>query len=1115
MNATLSKHPLKCHSLDFSDCPLPPSLSLYQATLKIEMNREVMSDFDYGQYIHGYEGEYDTIHAMENEGDIASYEETHGDMIPEQTFSQLRRPYRFSQTQSQFWQSPTQRAFAQNGNFTSWERQQPAASHFPVASQSSGNMPFLTSRQPTSDTTFSTPSQTSYQSPSKLNGLLDEVENNYASSSDHKMKKQRIYAPLSTIRNASVPKIARQASQSIASIAQVELPYRNIWRMQQFNRMQSEMVTELLQNDENVVVTAPTGAGKTVLFEMALVRMFQKYKDGKAVYLAPTKALCSEKFRDWSYRLKAMDCGVLEMTGDSKITTHEEIKAARLIIATPEKWDFITRRAARLDPLMSKLKLFLIDEVHSVREKVRGALLEVLIARTKSRDPDTRIIAVSATIPNADDIAEWIGSRQRSARDKPETRKLTPFVFSEDFRPCPLRKEIYGFKPKSINESYYDFEKELTKQIPNIIEEHSMGKATLIFCSSRSGTQQVAAALKEYCQHRIEQNLHSPWPKARKMNGPGFSNEELQDLSSYGIAFHHAGLDISDKRMVENAFLKGSIMILCATTTLAVGVNLPAYMVIIRGTKLNTGVFEEHSDLTIFQMMGRAGRPGFDTHGVCVIMTEQDRREHYEQLLKGENIIESTLHLNLAEHINAEVCARGRCRAYNIEKWLKETFLFTRMSKNWAHYNIEGCSAQSSPEENVRKITRENLESLSKVDLIENYDSSKPEQEFNSTEYGRTMANYSLRMRTMIELMNLQEGASMQSLISTISQANEFSDLFIRAGEKVMYSNILRDLRLRFPPTRVDSLHEKVSVLLQLGLTGFKVKEITEKESKTFSANSNNEQAQIFKTAPKIARAMMNIAIYRKDGAFLHEAFMLSRSLNGKSWDDEPATLTQLDGVGPGTMQLLSQHNIKSIKALAKASPAELAMMICKTPTQASRLINDAKKIPQINFEAREVNIQPKPDGSVESTIRITIHLAHSPAEMKKLRLQTREGKAISIGTIIYSTNVNAKECHLRRAGIWNFTENGQSLEIKCHFLTALDEIVIVCAAEDISGSSVTKKVKTSYPADRFPLKNNFVSAKDLLGPLRENETEMLEQPVASIGAVRLQGTQKGESWFL
>lgn len=1078
--------------------------------MQANLYREVMNSSNYGQDFQGNEGDYDLLYAPEDENYSAFHEMDDGEnAFVEHPLPQLGHHHGgFPHTQSQFWQPPRHQAFTQqNGNFTAWNDFQ-----HPIGMQTmAGGLPLQYKQPSTSDTTLSTPTQASYHSPMPYNRMLSGSVSNTASSSDQKLKKQRIHAPPTAEEDVYMPNNIGQTLQTSLSLGHIDLPYRNIWKMKGFNRMQSEMLSELLNGDENVVVTAPTGAGKTVLFEMALVRMFKKYKDGKAVYLAPTKALCSERFRDWNNRLKGMDCKVLEMTGDSKITTPEEAKAARLIIATPEKWDFITRRAERSDPLMSKLKLFLIDEVHSIREKVRGALLEVLIARTKTRDPDTRIVAVSATIPNADDVAEWIGSRQRSARDKPEARKLAPFVFSDDFRPCPLQKEIYGFKPKSFNENYYDFEKELTKQLPNIIEEHSKGKPTLIFCSSRSGTQQVASALYAYCQHRIDQSLQTPWPSVPENNCLGFINEDLQGLSNHGIAFHHAGLDYNDKRMVESAFLKGQLRILCATTTLSVGVNLPAYLVIIRGTKLNTGTFEEHSDLTILQMMGRAGRPQFDKEGVCVIMTEHDRREHYEQLLKGQNIIESTLHHNLREHINAEVCARGRCRAYNIEKWLKGTFLFVRMSKNWSHYSIEGCSDQLSPEENVRNITRNNLEFLSKFDLIENYDSSKPDQEFSSTEYGRTMSNYSLQFRTMIELMNLKRGATMQSLISTISQANEFTDLFIRAGEKSMYDKIIREQKLRFPPTRVENLHDKVSVLLQLALTGVNVKEITEAESKTFSANSNNEQMQIMKMAPKIARAMMNIAIYRKDGTFSNEAFTLSRSLNGKCWDDESATLTQLDGVGSGTMLLLSQHNLKSIKALAKAKPAELGMMTGKTPAQASKLINEAKKIPQISLDAREADVQQIADGSVESTIQITISLAHSPAEMKKLRLQTREGKAISIGVIIYSTNANAEECQLRRAGIWNFMENGQTLEVKCRFLTAKDEIVIVCAVEDISGSSVTRKIKTSFPADRFPLKNNLVHVNSLVSTLRASESGMQDLPIASTSAVTTNGNQKGE----
>lgn len=1078
-----------------------------------------MHPFGNQQSLQGSSNESDTMYAFDPNIYVVTYGEGHfensNDMDPVSGFEHLHD--NLVSNQQQDWQSQAQHPFTPNSNFPPWNGYPNQFRNFPPPSDSSeATAVFPMPRRqvfdhPISDTTSSTPTQGLDHSSVSSRRTLGDDENNLISSNDQSRKKVRIHATSQNKDVADATNGSKNALQQGISVKEIQMPYRNIWKMRNFNIMQSQMLAELTQGDENVVVTAPTGAGKTVLFEMAIIRMFQQSKDAKAVYLAPTKALCSEKFRDWKTRLQEMDCEVLEMTGDSKITTPDEIKAARLIIATPEKWNFITRRAERSDPLMSKLKLFLIDEVHSVREKVRGALLEVLIARTKSRNPDTRIIAVSATIPNADDVAQWIGSRQRSPRDKPERRKLTPFTFSDEFRPCPLQKEIYGFKPNSANERYNAFEQELTNKLPGIIEKYSKGKATLIFCSSRSGTQHVASALYQHCLLRAEEGITTTWPEVSRPFRQQFINEDLQELSKCGIAFHHAGLDFSDKRTVEAAFLHGQIKILCATTTLSVGVNLPAYLVIIRGTKIFSGAgMEEHSDLTIMQMMGRAGRPQFDKEGVCVIMTEHDRREHYEKLLKGQSIIESTLHLNLIEHINAEICARGHCRVYNIEKWLKETFLFVRMPKNWAHYSIEGCSDNNSPEENIEIIIQNTLKVLSKHDLIEGYDNTKPDQDISPTEYGRTMSNYDLRLKTMLDLKNLQEAPSLESLISAVCQASEFSDLFIRAGEKATYLKILRDLKLRFAPTRVEVLHEKVSVLLQSSLTGARMKELLNKESQILSANPKNEQDQIMKTAPKIARAMMNIASYRKDGVFLERAYSLSRSLQGASWDDEPATLTQLEGIGFSTMKELSQHNITSIKSLARANPSQIALFLDKSPMQASKLINEAKKIPQIHLDVREVEAQPTADGFVESKIKITLQLQHDRVDLKRVRLQTRDGKALSIGTIVYSTNINAKECQMRRAGIWHFTESGQCLEVKCRILAPSDEIIIVCAVEEIPGTSVTKKIKTSCPANRFP-----VHANGILDKIRMMESEMQGPATASNSSRAFDVQRQGEYSFL
>ena len=111
---------------------------------------------------------------------------------------------------------------------------------------------------------------------------------------------------------------------------------------------------------------------------------------------------------------------------------------------------------------------------------------------------------------------------------------------------------------------------------------------------------------------------------------------------SSGVAFHHAGLKIEDRNVVEKGYLEGDINVICCTSTLAVGMNLPCHMVIIKNTvTYQQSGCKEYSDLEIMQMLGRAGRPQFDDSAVAVIMTRQQRVTHYEKMVSGHEILES------------------------------------------------------------------------------------------------------------------------------------------------------------------------------------------------------------------------------------------------------------------------------------------------------------------------------------------------------------------------------------------------------------------------------------------------------------------------------------------
>jgi ATP-dependent DNA helicase HFM1/MER3 len=185
-------------------------------------------------------------------------------------------------------------------------------------------------------------------------------------------------------------------------------PIKNLWKSKfaSFNHVQSEMAHVLANSDDNVIVSAPTGAGKTALFEMAMARLFSGNSTGrhvrndklgkmvasvskvrKVVYIAPNKALCEERQSDWSKRLVDIDPRIIctTITGDAKASScYADIASAHLILTTPEKWDSITRRWNDQFVLLSSFKLVLIDEVHLIGEKERGGCLESVICRMKT-----------------------------------------------------------------------------------------------------------------------------------------------------------------------------------------------------------------------------------------------------------------------------------------------------------------------------------------------------------------------------------------------------------------------------------------------------------------------------------------------------------------------------------------------------------------------------------------------------------------------------------------------------------------------------------------------------------------------------------------------------------
>lgn len=230
--------------------------------------------------------------------------------------------------------------------------------------------------------------------------------------------------------------------QGIQLISLNELPdrFRSVFPFPVFNAIQSKCYRSVYESDDNLVVSAPTGGGKTAILEMAMCRLVSTSGTGqyKIVYMAPTKSLCSERQRDWQSKFATLGLTSAELTGDTDQAQLKHVQNASVIITTPEKWDSMTRKWKDHARLMQLVKLFLIDEVHILKD-TRGATLEAVVSRMKSVGSNVRFVALSATVPNSSDIATWLG-RDSNNRDLPACQER----FGEEFRPVKLKKFVYG-----------------------------------------------------------------------------------------------------------------------------------------------------------------------------------------------------------------------------------------------------------------------------------------------------------------------------------------------------------------------------------------------------------------------------------------------------------------------------------------------------------------------------------------------------------------------------------------------------------------------------------------------------------------------------------------------
>ncbi len=377
---------------------------------------------------------------------------------------------------------------------------------------------------------------------------------------------------------------------------------------------QEEALKTGVLDGRSLIMAVPTSAGKTLVAEIAMLQAIVTGR-GKALYLVPLRSLAHEKYQEFQ-KYREIGIATAMSVGDYD-TREEDLATADIVVLTTERADSLIRHE---EPWLEEVATVVVDEIHLINDGTRGPTLEMVLAKLRCDSPHIQVVGLSATIPNAGEVAEWLGAD----------------LVTSDWRPVPLTEGVlYGDRITFENLGTRRVPRcrggdELARLVCEIIEDDGQ---VLVFVSSRRSTMAVARKLTRIISASLTREaLETLAGIAERLVAMPSVPEMTRTLSVVlkgGVAFHHAGLASMERALVEDCFRRNLVKVIVATPTLAAGVNLPARRVVIRDYRRYSADRGYYAIpvLEYKQMAGRAGRPKYDEYGEALLLarTEAER----------------------------------------------------------------------------------------------------------------------------------------------------------------------------------------------------------------------------------------------------------------------------------------------------------------------------------------------------------------------------------------------------------------------------------------------------------------------------------------------------------
>ncbi|KAA1115571.1 DEIH-box ATPase [Puccinia graminis f. sp. tritici] len=724
--------------------------------------------------------------------------------------------------------------------------------------------------------------------------------------------------------------------------------------LKNFNKIQTQVFQALYTSNDNVLICSPTGSGKTICAEFALLRLWSQPEWQRCVCIEPYQEVVDLRVKEWRQKFgplgKVIEPLTGELTRDVELTASDGSKPGQaridIIICTPTQWDLVSRRWKQRK-MVERTGLLIADEIHLIGSEI-GPAYEVIVSRTRyvtaqSEISKTRIVALGCPLANARDLGDWMGANSQAI-----------FNFAPGSRPLPLEVHIQSFNVPHFPSLMI----QMAKPAYLSILEYAHEKPVIAFVPSRKQCRLTASDLSIYALSdedpqrflNIEQEDLAPYLAK-------VSDENLRETLASGIGYYHEAMSNTDKVIVQKLFEVGAIQVVIASKDTAWSIPMTAFMVIIMGVQNYEGKEHRYVDYSfpdILQMMGRACRPSEDSSSRCVLMCQQVRKEFLKKFLNEGLPIESHLHLSLHDHFNAEIVAKTIENKQDAVDWCTWQWFYRRLVANPNYYNMQATDHRHLSD-HLSELVESTLSDLQNSNCI----AIEDEMDTTPLPLGIVAAYYNINYITAdVFSMSLTEKTKLKGILEIISAAQEFESIPLRHGEEGLLKKVHDRVPVKVGKVEYLSPHFKTNILLQAHFSRL-----------TLPSDLMLDQVEILRKVPNLISAAVDV-LSSQECLNTTVAMEFFQMVVQAVWNHD-SPLKQIPGFSSEIIQRCTAANVNQVTDIMELEDEErnrLLQMDTKHLAKVAQFVN--------SYPAIEIKHEIEDEDSLVTNTPITLKVS-------------------------------------------------------------------------------------------------------------------------------------------